>query len=260
MTSAVKPPAAMRKSGEATKAIETMLQKGVSPTSSGLEAAKGAVDDLEIAIQTTLENSPGVVNPAKVASSIKSAFDEVKFKLGRVENEADINTALEKFLSHPEIAPHANQLPVAIANRLKQSFYAEVGPRSYVPGSSGQMSPTAYDKAQKSLAGGLKEAISQAEPNVVPNLKEQQEMMRVVNLLKERVGASQSQNIYGLGGAMSPSVTRLLIFWADRYPWFKGWAARALYSVATPVTAGAGVAAGLTGAEEIQEKIEKRNK
>ena len=257
MTSAVKPGTTMRRSGEGAKAIETMLKKGISPTSSGLEAAKGAVDDLEVAIQTTLENSPATVNKLGVAkSSLKSAFDDVKHNLDRVQNEKDIKDAIDKFLDHPEVKKYANDLPVAVANRLKQSFYKELGQRPYVPGAQ----PTAFDKGEKNLAATLRQETLKAEPSARANLEEQAKMMQVVTLLKERVGASQSQNIYGLGGAMSPSITRLLIFWADRYPWFKGWMARALYSGASPVTAGIGVGAGVIAGEEIEEKISRKNK
>ena len=257
MQSAIKPGTTMRRSGEGAKAIETMLQKGISPTSKGLEAAKGAVDDLEVAIQTQLENSSATVSKIEAAkNATKSAFDDVKHNLDRVQNEKDIEDAISKFLNHPELKKYADQFPVAVANRMKQAFYKEVGEKAYVPGAA----PTAFDKGTKNLAATLREEVLKAETSVKPNLEEQSKMMRVVNLLKERVGASQSQNIYGLGGAMSPSVTRLLIFWADRYPWFKGWLARGLYTGASPVTAGMGVGAGLATGEEIAESIEKRNK
>lgn len=257
MTSAVKPGTTMRRSGEGAKAIETMLQKGISPTSSGLQAAKGAVDDLEAAIQTTLENSEAYVRKGAVGDrALKSAFDAVKHNLDRVQNEKDIDSALSKFLNHPEIKRYADQFPVALANRMKQAFYKEVGERAYVPGAQ----PTAFDKMEKSLAASLRQEVLRAEPKAQANLAEQEKMMQVVSLLKERVGASQSQNIYGLGGAMSPSITRLMIFWADRYPWFKGWLARALYTGASPVTAGVGAGAGVVAGEEIEEAISKRNK
>ena len=242
MTSAVKPGTTMRRSGEAGKAIETMLERGISPTSKGLEAARGAVDDLEVAIQTTLENSNATVGKNIVAErAMKNAFDAVKHNLNRVQDEKDIDAALKAFLTHPEIKRYADQFPVALANRMKQAFYSEIGNKAYIPGAK----PTAYDKMEKSLAGSLREEVLNAGPAVKADLAEQAKMMQVVEMLKERVGASQSQNIYGLGGAMSPSVTRLLIFWADRYPWFKGWLARGLYTGATPVTAGVGVGAGV---------------
>ena len=257
MQSAVKPGTTMRRSGEGAKAIETMLQKGISPTASGLEAAKGAVDDFEVAIQTALENSGATVSKLDAAKkATKNAFDAVKHNLNRVKDEKDINEAITNFLNHPEIKQYSDKFPVAVANRMKQAFYKELGQRAYVPGTQ----PTAYDKGQKSLAATLREEVLTAEAGQRPNLKEQAEMMRVVDLLKERVGASQSQNIYGLGGAMSPSITRLMIFWADRYPWFKGWMARALYTGASPVTAGVGVGAGVIAGEEIEEAIGKRNK
>ena len=257
MQSAVKPPKAMIKGAESGPAIETMLKKGISPTSSGLEAAKGAVDDFEVAIQTTLENSPGYVRKSVVGqNAIDRAFAEVKHNLNRVQDEKDIDKALGDFLRHPEIKRYSDQFPVAVANRMKQAFYKELGQRAYVPGSQ----PTAYDKGEKALASSLREEVLKAEPKVKADLAEQAEMMKVVKMLKERVGAAQSQNIYGLGGAMSPSVTRLLIFWADRYPWFKGWLARGLYTGASPVTAGVGIGAGIVAGEEATEAIEKRNK
>ena len=254
MQSAVKPTLTMRKSGEAKAAIETMLQKGISPTSKGLESARAAVDDLEAAIQTTLENSKGIVNKAEVSKSIKTAVEGVKHNLARVENEKDIQSALDSFLNHPAIKPYSGEFPVALANRMKQAFYKEVGERAYIPGAQA----SAYDKGQKSLAAGLRQEVLKAEPKVKPNLEEQQQMLKVVDMLNQRVGAAQSQNIYGLGGAMSPSITRLLIFWADRYPWFKGWMARAMYSGASPITAGVGVGAGVVAGEEITEALEKK--
>ncbi len=163
---------------------------------------------------------------------------------------------MKNFFEHPEIKKRAPEFNVALANRLKQAFYKELGERAYIPGAEA----SAYDKGQKALAAGLREEVMKAEPAVKANLEEQAKMLQVVGLLKERVGASQSQNIYGLGGAMSPSITRLLIFWADRYPWFKGWLARAMYTGASPVTAGIGAGVGIVAAEEATEAIEKRNK
>ena len=256
MKSAIKPPIGMRRSGEAGEAIETMLQKGIAPTSSGLEAAKGAVDDLEIAIQTKLENSEGMASKAKVGEAIKSAFDSVKHNLSRVQNEKDIDEALATFFKHPEIKRYREQFPVAVANRMKQAFTKELGDKAYQPG----YIPSAFDKGQKSLAAGLREEVLRAEPAVKANLEEQSKMLQVVDLLKQRVGAAENQNIYGLGGAMSPSITRLMIYWADRYPWFKGWLARALYTGAYPMTAGAGAVAGVIAGEEIAESAEKRTK
>ena len=256
MQSAIKPPLSMRRSGEAGKAIETMLEKGIAPTTKGLDTVKGAIDDLEVKIQSVLENSEGMASKAGAGSAIKSAFDAVKHNLNRVQNEKDIDEALSNFFKHPEIARYREQFPVAVANRMKQAFYKELGDKSYTPG----YVPSAYDVGQKSLAAGLRQEVIKAEPAVKANLEEQAKMLQVADLLKQRVGAAENQNIYGLGGAMSPSITRLLIYWADRYPWFKGWLARSVYTGAYPMTAGAGAAAGVIAGEEITESLEKRNK
>lgn len=242
MQSAVKPGIAARTSGDWAKARAIMFDKDINATQGAMEAMKAKVTDLEVAIQSILENSPGVVNKAKVAKAAETAMGDVKLNLNVVDNLADIDKAVQKFINHPALQQYGNDIPVAVANRMKQAFYKELKSRAYVPGQA----LSAEDKAQKSMAAGLRSEVGAAEPAVVPNLNEQSDLLKVLKVVGPQIGREGNKNIIGLG-ILSPTMERTFLWMLDRYPWFKSTVARGLYSNAESIpqaAVGAGIFAG----------------
>lgn len=246
MQSAVKPNLAARVSGDAPRAINTMLEKGINATAGGVEATQSKVSAMEDEMSKILAQSPATVDKTKVANNVQSALDKVKLDLGRANSEAEIIKAKSDFMNHPALAALGNDIPVSLANKMKQAFYKELTSKAYIPGQP----LSAYDKGQKALASGLRTEVGNAEPAIVPTLADQAELLNVLKVLKPRVAVEGNKNILGLG-ILAPSMERVAVWMLDRYPWFKSMLARASYSgaeripqavVGTTVAASSGLA------------------
>lgn len=240
MQSAIKPSQTARDSGVAERAIDTMLQRGISPTAGGLAETQANISKLENVIQKTLDMSPASVNKFEVAKQLKDAVKQVNLNLDRAKNVDDIQDAFSKFWNHAAIQS-LDDMPVALANRMKQAFYKELSERAYQPG----VSLTAFDKAQKALARGLRLQVGKAEPAVVPMLDEQSKLIDVAKTLQPQVSREGNKNIMGIG-SISPTLENALIWMLDRSPWAKGVLARGLYAGQEQIPATA-ARAGMAG-------------
>jgi len=224
-----------------------MLEKNIPATEAGLEATRAKVSSLETNIQDILTNSPATVDKAKVGEAVNKALGDVKLNLNAVNDKKDIQKALDDFLSHPELKQYAQDIPVSVANKLKQAFYKELSGKVYQPGQS----ISAYDKGEKSLAAGLRSEVLAAEPKIAPSLNEQSELLNVLKVAGPQVGREGNKNIVGFGW-LSPSMERTAMWMLDRYPWFKSYLAQTLHSGAERIPAAVG--AGLVGAEQQMRK------
>ena len=251
MQSAVKPERAARLSGDAGKAIDTMLNRGINATAGGLESTQNQVTNLEKIVQGVLDKSPAYINKDAVAKHIQPALDDVMLNLEKAQNVKDINAVLGKFLNH-DVFRNTDSIPAKLGNEMKQAFYRELKNKSYVPGAD----LTASALGQKALASGLRQEIAAAEPAIVPTLKEQSELINVLRVLGPRVSVEGNKNILGLG-VLSPSMAKTLIWMLDRYPAFKSMMARGMFSGSKEIPqaiVGSGVAAG----EGLSESIRGR--
>jgi hypothetical protein len=168
---------------------------------------------------------------------------QANLNLDRAKNIDDIQAAFEKFWNHAAIKD-LNQIPVSLANKMKQAFYKELSERAYQTG----VNLAASDKAQKALAKGLRVEVGKAEPAVVPSLKEQSELINVVKVMGPQVAREGNKNILGLG-VLAPRLEQVAVWMLDRYPWFKGFLAQTMNSgkeqipaTAARVVTGAGAA------------------
>lgn len=224
MQSSIKPNAAARESGDSAKAIETMLQKGINATEGGMEATQTKVSALENKLQSILNQSPAMVDPLKAADNITKAVKAVGLNLERAKNISDIEKVYTKFINH-EAIKDLGEIPVSLANKMKQAFYRELKDKAFVPGAD----LTASAKAQKALAEGLKQEVAAAEPAVIPTLAEQSELLNVLKVAGPQASREGNKNIIGLG-ALSPRLENVMVWMVDRYPWFKSLLARSMYS------------------------------
>lgn len=251
MQSAVKPERAARLSGDADKAISTMLTRGINATAGGMEATQAKVTGLEKAIQGVLDNSPAVVDKTAIAKHIQPALDDVALNLDKAQNVKDINNVLAKFINH-DVFKNSNIIPVSLANKMKQAFTSELRDKAFVPGAD----LTASALGQKALASGIRQEVGAAEPAVLPTLKEQSELINVLKVLGPRVSVEGNKNLLGLG-ALSPSMQRTLIWMLDRWPASKSFLAHAIQNGSERIpqlAAGSTVAAGEGLAESIRNR------
>ena len=249
MQSSIKPNAEARTSGAADKAITTMLEKGINATEAGMSATQSKVTSLENKIQGILDESPGIVDPYKAADNIKKAVSAVSLNLDRARNLRDIEKVYDKFVNHEAIKDMGG-IPASLANKMKQAFYTELKDKAFVPGAD----LTVAAKAQKALAGGLRQEVAAAEPAVVPSLAEQSELINVLKVAGPQAAREGNKNILGFG-ALSPRLENVLVWMVDRYPWFKSMLARGLYA---PEGSQAGVGIGVAAGEALSQQFNKK--
>lgn len=236
MQSAVKPTLEQLRSGDAAKAINTMLEQGYSPTSSGVQAMRSKIADLSDEVSQAIANSPATVNKGAVASRLQDALARFQNQVNPQADTAAVEKALNEFLSHP-LLTGKSEMPVQLAQALKQGTYQQLGSKPY-----GELSG-ASTEAQKQLARGLREEISKAVPGVAGLNAKQAELINAADVAERRALMAPNVNPISLGFlAQNPKAAAGFV--AEKTPWFKALLARALYSGAKPLTYGAGAAAG----------------
>lgn len=248
MQSAVKPTLNDLRSGKAARAIETMLEEGYSPTKSGVNAMKARIADLNDEIADAIKNSPATVDKGKVASYLQGSLDKFEKQVNPNADVKAIQDAWTEFLTHPLLAGKKD-IPVQLAQQMKQATYKSLGDKAY-----GEMKGAATE-AQKTLARGLKEEISQAVPGVAGKNKLESDLINAAKIAERRVLMDANKNPVGLGWLASPW---MIPFWMwDRSPGAKALTARGLYSGAEQIPAN--VARGAVGALMSQTAVSPEN-
>ena len=241
MQSAVKPTLADLRSGDAAKAINTMLKEGFNPTEGGVKAMQSQIDKLAEQVRSAIANSTAKVNKYAVGDRLLGILERFK---SQVNPKADLN-AIEnvwnEFLSHPDLAGKV-EMPVQLAQKMKTGTYYALGNKPY-----GELQG-ATTEAQKQLARGLKEEISSVVPSVGPLNAKEAALINARDVAYRRAMMSGNRNPMGLGPLAGQKVG-FLGFLADRSDLIKALLARLMYSGSGVVGTGSGaVAGGLLGA------------
>lgn len=229
MQSAAMPERATRMSGEAERAIGRMLEKDINATRGGMESQQALASKLEETIQGILSKSQGTIDPENVAiKTLKESLAKIKFNMDPVADAKIIEDSLNTFLAHPQIAG-LGRVSVETANRLKQGIYAELRAAKRNIYGQGLGKQSTEIMADKDRAAQLRQAVGEAEPAVVPSLAEQAEALNVVKTLKPQVSREGNKMLIGIG-TVSPTIERTIVWMLDRYPWFKSFMARGMYT------------------------------
>lgn len=220
MQSAVKPTLEQLRSGKAAKAIDTMLEEGISPNASGVAKLRGKVDDLNREILQSIQNSPAVVDKVQAARHLQ---DTLKKFTNQVNPEADmsaIRSSWEEFLNHPLLAGK-DTMPVKTAQELKQGTYRALSDKY------GEMGSAATE-AQKAIARGLKDEVASAVPGVANLNKRESELLNALEVGERRALLEGNKNFGGLAW-LSHSPATWAAFMADKSAAFKAAIAHILY-------------------------------
>jgi len=219
MKSATKPTLEQLKTGKAARAIETMLKEGVSPTAGGVDILKSRVADLNDEIAAAIKNSNAMVDKRKVASYLHDALKKFETSVNPSSDTKAIEAAWTEFMSHPLLS--GNNIPVQLAQTMKQSTYKTLGEKAY-----GEMKGASME-AQKTLARGLKEEISKAVPEVAALNKRESDLINALKVAERRALMDQNKNPLGLG-ILNPATLPVWLW--DRSAWAKALTGRMLYS------------------------------
>lgn len=242
MSSAIKPTLESLRTGDAAKAIKTMLQEGYNPTAGGVEAMKAKISELGDQVSQAIANSPATINKNAVGSRLLELLDKVKKQVNPNADMAAVEKSLNEFLSHPALSGKTD-MTAALAQELKQGTYRQLGNKPY-----GEMKG-AETEAQKALARGLKEEISAAVPEVAPLNARESSLITAKDVAERRALMEANKNPLPLGasiGAVAHDPMSTLGLYANSSAFIKSMLARALYSGAEriPGTSGQLVGAG----------------
>ena len=247
MRSALKPGTKAVKTGDAAKAITTMLNEGISPTTGGLEKLRGLIGQVNDEIAGAIANSPATVDKGAVASRLYDTLGKFEKQVNSASDTAAIRKAWDEFLAHPLLAG-SSRIPVQLAQDMKRGTYQQVR-KKY-----GQLG-SADVEAQKALARGLKEEIASTVPEVGAANARESDLLKALKLVEHRAAVEGNKNPMGLA-LLAEGKLPGAAFLADRSGALKGLLARGLYSgrQAVPETAARGILATILAAQANAER------
>lgn len=246
MQSALKPSAADLRSGDAAKAIATLLAEGVNVTPGGAAKLDSRIGSVNDQISEAIANSNARVNKGAVVSRLQDLVDRVERQATPNADVAAVEKAWNEFSDHSLIP--GQDMPVQLAQDIKKGTYRRLRDKYGEEGN-------ASTEAQKGIARGLREEIATAVPEVGPLNARESALINANNVLEKRVGTAGNANPLGLsplGGSASKIAAMLL----DRSSLVKSLLARGLnpgdFSLSD-----AGVA-GATGAQTFGDDMKAR--
>lgn len=179
MSSALHPSATDVLSGDAAKAIKTMLDENINVTKSGIEKLQSKITELNNEIKDKIASSDAVVDKNKLSRYMDDLTNRF---LNQVNPRADIKAikdAWNEFVNHP-LLQSINEIPVQTAQKLKQGTYQQLSDKAY-----GEIG-TASTEAQKTLARGLKEQIAEQVPAVAQLNKKESELLNALTIAEKK--------------------------------------------------------------------------
>ena len=216
MTSALKPTLKQKQTGEAAKAVKTLLDEGLNVTGSGVESLKSRISDLNNQIEGKIAYSNAMVDRPTVMSALNPVKDKFGNQVSRTADLGSIQNVADDFANHPSWI--FDKMPVQAAQEIKQGTYR------VLDGKYGQLG-SAETEAQKALARGLKEAIADAVPEVRQLNSKESDLIKALKVTERRVLMDANKNPMGLA-ALAHNPLSWAAFMADRSNAFKSVAAR----------------------------------
>lgn len=223
MQSALKPNAAARVSGDAAKAIDTMLEEGITMSQAGAAKLRGLIDRLVTDVARQIKAAPdAMVDKAHAASELYETL--LKFRK-QVNPGADVK-AIEK--SWEEFSNLVGaKIPVAEAQELKQGTYRVLADK-YVKGGTPAVENEASVQAQMAQARGLRKGIEEVVPGVKAPNERSSAAINALELMEGRMGTAGNRDIAGIAWiAQNPVAAAGML--ADRSPAFKSALARFIH-------------------------------
>jgi hypothetical protein len=258
MQTAVKPSTDDLLSGNAGKAVQTMLDEGIVPSMSGW-GAKGMTDvakmtsALDDKVGQAITASQSKVPVGAVASRLDDTMQTAGMQVNPKTDVAAVENAWTEFLTNPLIAGK-KEIPVQLAHELKRGTYKALGGKSY-----GEVGSTSVE-AQKALARGLREETMKAVPEIEPLLARQASLMNVKDVAGARALLEANKNPMGLAALRVDHPLSSVSFLADRWAWLKAMAALGLHRGAYPQSIAPLGIAGVNAANQpaLNGRTEKR--
>jgi hypothetical protein len=220
MGSALKPSATNPAKG--ARQVQTALDEGISVSDGGVEKLKGVIEGLKTEISKDISNSPATVSKRAALNRLQDMVQKFETRPEALQAIDEAIKAETTFLHNP-VMPSGSDIPVQLANKLKQGYYASIGEKGY-----GEVKTVATE-AEKAIARGLKEEISSAIPGIAAKNAREGDAISLLKPLRQRVAVEANKNPLGLGALISQPYMIPMWMW-DRSAYAKSLAARAMYS------------------------------
>lgn len=222
-------------SGDAQRAISTMLRERIQPTEAGMDTTRNLVRQLNNSVEARIAQSPETVNVARVGSYLQKPHQQAQTQVNPSTDVAAVRSVWDDFSRNA--ARGQTEIPAMRAHELKKGTYRQLGAKSY--GEVGSMTT----EAQKALARGLREETMSKVPGAMPALKREASLMNVLDVAEKRVLTQMNNNPTGLA-LLANNKSAFLAFLADRSAAFKGRLAQMLYDMGDPQAAQMAVQSG----------------
>jgi hypothetical protein len=235
MQSALKPSSKSLANGDAAKAIQTMLDEGISATAGGAAKLRLAINKLRGEVAKEISAHPSaLVDKAHIYKELQSTLDDVS-KLAQPDApRAAVLKAWENFKNHPLAMGESTPIPVGLADEMKRAT------QKSVRDAYGRLTQNPIDdKIDMAMATGLRKGVESVVPNVGPMNAKISQYVRALEEIEPRVAQEANKQIGGLV-PLAHSPEGVMAMLADRNPWMKSAIARVLYSGRNVVPASAG--------------------
>lgn len=204
--------------GDADVAVNTMLDQDIPLSRKGTDRLQDAISELNKKVVNAISSSKETVKVSDLESAFNQSLQNTK---GMPKSDLDlIKRELQQFKTHPLVAGKS-EIPVQDAQILKQGFQQSVADRYGQPG-------TGVDKAQKAIAHALREQVGTKVPDVIPWNKEEQKLIRTLNVAQRRLIMEGNRNPMGLAGLEIANPKTFAAMMLDKNSVFKSFLARLL--------------------------------
>jgi hypothetical protein len=216
MQSALKPTLKQRQSGEADRAIRTLLDEGLNATKGGVEQLQSRVGSINDEVSNTIANSTSTIDKQAVIDALTDTRGKFSNQVSPTADLSAIDNVALDFQNHPMLT--SGSIPVQQAQKLKQGTY------KVLQGKYGETGSAATE-AQKALARGLKEQIAVAHPEIAALNKRESDLINALGVTERRALLDENKNPVGLAAlAGNPIVAAGML--ADRSALVKSLLAR----------------------------------
>jgi hypothetical protein len=222
MQSAIKPTRAELSSGEADRAIKTLLQEDVSPTATGVSKLHGKINELNSQISDLIHNIPSTISKQKVLETAAKVKPRLLTQPNPMSDIEAYNKVMSEFQGHP-LLQGSEEISVPLAQELKQGAYRKL------QNAYGELS-SAQKETQKGLARGLKEQIAEKVPAINQLNKRESDLINAANVAERRALSEGNKNPFGLS-TMAETKGMFGLNMLDRSARVKALLARELYKM-----------------------------
>lgn len=239
MQSALKPAKADLKSGDAAKAIQTLLDEGVNVTEGGVAKLTDKINSLDDSLTSAIAGSKAKLQKTDMLQSLKDVLAEYRQGTLAADTLPKIRDVARKLIDHP-LLRGTDEMTVQLAQDMKRQNYRELGDKAFGLG----LRPQAERDALKAVTRDLRAGIEQAVPEAASINAEMGPLINARDIAQDRVLMSANKNpiSFGAFGVMNPKAAALWM--ADRSELIKSLLARLLHSGVAPAAPMTGRVAG----------------